>query len=200
MSVLGWLASVTALAFVMAVTPGPNNVLFAASGARVGYLRTLPGLLGMTTGFAAIIAVSGAGVGALVARSPWLRLALTVGASLYLLWLAIRLWRSSGRPASADGAGAVPGWWQFATLQFANPKTWLASLAFVSGFLGPHAPGGRAVDLLGVAWFLGVVWCAASVWVLFGAALRTRLADRHWSRFNKVLALLAASTIGTFWL
>jgi threonine/homoserine/homoserine lactone efflux protein len=34
--VTAWLGSIALLAFVMAATPGPNNLLFAAAGARNG--------------------------------------------------------------------------------------------------------------------------------------------------------------------
>lgn len=184
----------------MAVTPGPNNILFAASGARVGYLRTLPGLLGMLVGFATVILASAAGVGALIAGNERLQIVLTIGASAYMAWLAVRLWRSSGTANASGDHSTVMTWWQFAAFQFANPKTWLASLAFVSGFLGANAPGGYGIDAVGIVWFLMVVALSASVWVVFGATLRARMRTQHWSRINKVLAALAAGTITTFWM
>lgn len=195
-----WLSTVTTLAFVMAVTPGPNNILFAASGARVGYLRTLPGLLGMLVGFATIILASAAGIGAVIAGNERLQIVLTVGASAYMAWLAIRLWRSSGTANANGDSSPVMTWWQFAAFQFANPKTWLASIAFVSGFLGANAPGGYGMDAVGIVWFLTVVALSANVWVLFGATLRARMTTKHWSHLNKVLAALAAGTIVTFWI
>jgi len=86
-----WVTSVAVLAFVMAATPGPNNVLFAASGARVGYLRTVPGLTGMLGGFIVILVVCALGLGELVASTPEAQTAMTVLASCYMLWLGSRL-------------------------------------------------------------------------------------------------------------
>jgi len=88
---------------------------------------------------------------------------------------------------------------QMALFQLLNPKTWLASFAFASGYLAANSPGGFAVDLLGVATFLLVVLISASSWTLFGAAFRTRLRPPHWRIFNRALAVLALATIITFW-
>ncbi|MDQ3481727.1 MAG: LysE family translocator, partial [Actinomycetota bacterium] len=89
-------------------------------------------------------------------------------------------------------------WMQMALFQLLNPKTWLASLAFASGYLAANSPGGFAVDL-GVATFLLVVLFSASSWTLFGAAFRTRLRPPQWRIFNRALAVLALATIVTFW-
>ena len=47
-------------ASIAAFTPGPNNLMLAASGANFGLRRTLPHITGVTIGFvAAIFALSG---------------------------------------------------------------------------------------------------------------------------------------------
>jgi len=44
--------------------------------------------------------------------------------------------------ASGEGTDDKPllTWWQFAAFQFLNPKTWLATIAFVSASSGCTAP------------------------------------------------------------
>ncbi len=199
-AVTTWLASVATLALVMAATPGPNNVLFAASGARVGYLRSLPALFGMLVGFSCVIGASALGIGSLMKTYPDLKVSLQVAASGYMLWIALRLWRSAGNSRTPPVDRPAVKWWHLTALQLANPKTWLASLAFVSGFLGPNAPGGVLTDALGIAWFLTVVAISASVWVVFGAGLRTGLGAGRWSTVNRALGVLAAATVVTFWI
>jgi threonine/homoserine/homoserine lactone efflux protein len=197
--VITWLASLALLVFVMAATPGPNNILFAASGAHVGYRRTVPGLLGMLGGFAVILAACALGIGAVVPRGPAAQTSTTGLMSCYMVWLGLRLWRA---PASGPGrteAGMLT-WQQMAALQLLNPKTWIACLAFTSGYLANNSPGGLGIDLVGVATFLSVVLISASLWTLFGATLRARLRPQHWQIFNRSLAVLACAAVLTFWL
>ena len=198
-TVTAWVGSVALLSFVMAGTPGPNNVIFAAAGARQGYLRTVPMLGGMIVGFVVLIVACVVGIGGLVSGQPWSRLVLTVVASLYMAYLAVALWRAAPPEGPGDDAHGLMAWWQMALFQAANPKTWLAILVFPSGKLGPNSPGGLGADVVGSAVFLAVVGAAASMWAAFGAALHAGLGPTQWSRTMKVMAVLAALTIVTFW-
>src|ERR1700688_929488 len=95
---------------VMSITPGPNNLMLLSSGARFGLRRTLPHLLGITSGFLLVLLVTYAGVGAIILTYPSLKNVLTVACVLYLLWLGYQLLRHSGphdavfmRPGGAHG-------------------------------------------------------------------------------------------------
>jgi threonine/homoserine/homoserine lactone efflux protein len=190
---------VALLSFVMSATPGPNNVLFAAAGARQGYGRTVPMLSGMLLGFIVLIGACAAGVGGLVSGQAWTQVLLTAVASAYMAYLAVALWRAKPATGQRSERGSLMTWWQMALFQIANPKTWLAILAFASGKLGANSPGGWGLDLVGVAVFLGVVWFSASIWTLFGAVLHAGLGPAHWTWTMKAMAVLAALTIITFW-
>lgn len=72
-------------AFVMSITPGPNNVMLMSSGLIFGLRRTLPHLLGVPVGVVTQICITGAGLGALFAFEPRLQLVLKIAGSLYLL-------------------------------------------------------------------------------------------------------------------
>jgi threonine/homoserine/homoserine lactone efflux protein len=56
--------------FVMSITPGPNNVMLTASGARFGFRRTLPHILGIGCGFIVQLLAVCAGLSALFTRWP----------------------------------------------------------------------------------------------------------------------------------
>ena len=192
-----WLGSIALLAFVMAATPGPNNLLFAAAGARNGYVRTIPMLAGMLGGFVGLVGAGLLGVGGVVEAVPGSHLVLTAGASAYMGYLAIGLWRSS--PPTGGGDAPLMTWWQMGLFQVANPKTWMAVLTFVTGKLGPSSPGGALVDVLGAVCFLAVVCASASLWTVFGAALRTHLSPGSWRRAMRVMAAAAVLSIPTLW-
>ena len=53
-------------AFVTSVTPGPNNFMLLASGVNFGFFRTIPHILGISAGFAALLFSVGLGLGALL--------------------------------------------------------------------------------------------------------------------------------------
>src|SRR6267154_494683 len=91
--------------FVMSITPGPNNLMLLSSGARFGLRRTLPHLLGITSGFLLVLLVTFAGLDAVILAYPSLKSALTVACVLYLLWLGYQLLRA-GSPKDATPAPA----------------------------------------------------------------------------------------------
>src|SRR4051812_40270870 len=80
--------------FVMAITPGPNNVMLTASGANFGFRRTVPHLLGISAGCAIQMVSVCAGLSALFTRWPVLQTVLQWAGAAYLLWLGWKLVRS----------------------------------------------------------------------------------------------------------
>ena len=48
---LATLVSFSMFALMAAITPGPNNIMLAASGANYGFRRTLPHIIGVCFGF-----------------------------------------------------------------------------------------------------------------------------------------------------
>ena len=46
---------------IVSMTPGPNNLLLAASGANYGFYRTLPHMCGVIVSFAIMVVASGFG-------------------------------------------------------------------------------------------------------------------------------------------
>ncbi len=55
---------------VVSITPGPNNLLLAASGANFGFFKTLPHICGVIVGFALIVVASGFGLGIIFTEFP----------------------------------------------------------------------------------------------------------------------------------
>ncbi len=55
--------AMTSFAFVMAFTPGPNNIMLTASGVNFGFVRSLPHIFGIEVGFVALLAACALGLG-----------------------------------------------------------------------------------------------------------------------------------------
>jgi hypothetical protein len=125
-------------AVVAAVTPGPSNIMLTTAGARVGVLRGLPCLLGVTTGMGAMMFVVPLGLGSLVLEHPLVLKALHWGGAAFLLWLSWKIATSGSRIDSAPERDPV-GYLGAAIFQWVNPKSWLVTASAAGTFLGAHA-------------------------------------------------------------
>jgi threonine/homoserine/homoserine lactone efflux protein len=185
--------------FVMSSTPGPNNVMLATSAALFGYKRSLPQIIGTNSGVALQTFVTCLGLGQLFVAYPLLHQLLRVGGALYLVWLAWQLSASALRGAGvAEARESRPmSFVQAMLFQAVNPKSWVKSVTLATVFMpaGLSAPvGALLVALVGLV----VGFPSASMWALFGVAIRRWLNDPRKLRiFNltmgAVLVLLALS-------
>lgn len=192
------LAALALYAFVMSITPGPNNVMLTTSGLIFGLARTWPHILGIPFGVGVQLLAVGAGLGAIFAMEPRVQVALKLAGTLYLLWLAHRLWRAAG---VRDTRLARPiTFLQAAAFQFVNPKAWLIAVTVVSAFVTPGEGQALRLALVCMVFALVGIPCMA-VWAAFGAGLRRILADPAKLRLvNRGMSVLAAITAGLFWL
>ncbi|MEG6507591.1 LysE family translocator [Methyloligella sp. 2.7D] len=184
--------------FVMAITPGPNNMMLATSGLIFGMKRTLPHLFGIPTGGGLQIAIVGAGLGAAFAYEPRLQLAIKVGGTFYLLYLAWKLWRAAGLPEAT--ASKPITFLQAAAFQFANPKAWVLAVTAVAAYTTPGPDYVASLILVVVVCMVSMFPCSTT-WLTFGATLRRFLKhDKHLIMVNRTLAVMTALTGLIFWI
>ena len=175
----------------MSVTPGPNNLMLAASGVNFGFRRTLPHMLGISIGVGIQIVLV---AGLLAWVMTWLdalRLPLVFVGCAYLLWLAWRQARA-GQPGSSEKRQPL-GFFGAALFQWVNPKAWMMVLNAAILFL-PRGGGWGAALSLALVCALVNFPCIA-LWAVVGDRLRFRLRDPRALRvFNYAMALLLAAT------
>ncbi|WP_035879717.1 LysE family translocator [Cupriavidus sp. BIS7] len=191
LSAAQFLALATLLA-VGAFTPGPNTTIAAVTGANFGLRATLPHCIGVSFGFASIIALCASGVGALILTSPMLATAIHVIGVLYLLWLAYRIARST---SLAEKTVLRPmNVWQSAALQYANIKAWMLALAVAASYMaGAPSPGQRV--LLVSVMFAVFGFFSNGAYGVLGASLRRWLMQGKRVRwFNGAMGLALALT------
>ncbi|HEY5719235.1 MAG TPA: LysE family translocator [Gammaproteobacteria bacterium] len=161
MSLDTWL--LYALAAVgLSLTPGPNGLLSLTHGMRFGMRRTVFTISGGVLGFMLLIAVSMAGMGALLATSEQaFTLAKWVGAG-YLVYLGIRTWRAPPprvEPLLAGGPGRPASGWRLFSEGFlvatSNPKALIFFAAFLPQFIDPE--GSWLLQFLVMGGTFGVV-------------------------------------------
>ena len=147
------LAALALFCFAASITPGPNNAMLLASGANFGLRATLPHLAGVVLGFALLILVIGAGLGALFAAYPPLHTALKIVGGAYLLWLAARIATAKGM-AGREAGGRPITFFEAAAFQWVNPKAYAMAVGAVAAYV-PR--GGGAGDLLLLTLVFGLV-------------------------------------------
>jgi threonine/homoserine/homoserine lactone efflux protein len=136
---------------IVAVVPGPMVTLVLANGLTHGRRAALLNVAGAQLAMALMMGVLVAGLAVVVETMgwwfDWLRL---IGAA-YLVWLGIKLLRSSGdlgagtRPPAPRGGFFLQGF----LVMLSNPKVLLFFGAFIPQFVDPRGDAGEQVVLLG---------------------------------------------------
>ena len=185
------------LATAMSFSPGPNTTLSTALAANGGLRHALRFVVAVPVGWALLLLLCAAGVGALVVAMPVLRGGIKAVGVSYLLWLA---WKLSGSATLGQAAGDTLqiGFRQGVALQFVNIKAWLLALTIVAGWVAGQP---NALQRLAIVMPVMLVYAFTSnfVYALVGAVLRNWLAQgRRLLWFNRTMAAILVLT--AFWM
>lgn len=191
---LDLIASFAAFAFVMSITPGPNNVIALASGANFGFRRSMPFFTGVSIGFPIMLAVLATGFKAVLLTAPWVFDAIRVAGVLYMLWMAWHIATADGIDSGGGERAAPVSFLQGCALQWVNPKAWTIAV----GALAAYAPVDRfwlSIAMMG-ALFAVIAWPSTAVWALFGQLVQRWLSTPQRLRaFNVTMALLLVASL-----
>lgn len=184
--------SLALFAFVSTFTPGPNNMMLMASGANIGFYRTIPHILGVIFGFGLMIFLVGIGANEVFSVFPNLHQVLTWFCLAYLVYLAVKIGIS--RPELSNQSYRPMSFISAAMFQWVNPKGWSMALTAVSVY-NPTATldGLLFVTLI----FVLVNFPSTTSWVFVGKKISTLLKEQsHIRLFNITMAvILVGSTL-----
>ncbi|MEL7415466.1 MAG: LysE family translocator [Pseudomonadota bacterium] len=185
------------LAFVFAglFSPGPNVVLLTASGARFGFRRTVPHVLGVAGGVGITAGLTGLGLGAVLLAYPSVTFAFKLVAAAWILYLAWKLFRATR--AERRDVGDRPFTFVEAVLfQWVNPKVWAIAVA-ASAFVAEAGPVGAGTQL--ALAFAGINLGVCLFWSFAGSLLtyllKTPLAFTIFMRFMAALLAISAGLV-----
>ena len=175
-------------------SPGPNNIMAAASGAAVGLRRTVPQIAGVTIGFSVMLVALAFGGGSIFAGYPALHSWLRIVGALYLLYLAWRIAGAGNPTVSARGHRPLT-FLEAALFQWANPKAWTLALGSIAAFTPVGKP--FAFELAAIICIFAVMAVASLVtWCLFGVTVSRFLTSPRALRvFNLTMAALVALSV-----
>jgi len=190
---LEFFAPIMVFAFSSLITPGPNNIIIATSGANFGFRSALPVIFGVCFGFAAMVLFVTFGLAGVFIRYPPAQTVLRAVGFAFMLYLAWKIAAADIRDEKVTGA--PPSFAQMVLFQWVNPKAWamsgVAAVAFTTG-------GGAFAEAVLIALvFLFISLPCQLLWGLFGAAIGDflRASRRRLRAFN---CIMAALMVGAF--
>lgn len=159
-----------AAVFFLIITPGPGVLSAAGVGAAFGIRPGLRYVLGLFIGNNLVILAVISGVAGVVLTTPWLRSALFVLSTVYLLYLAMRI-AFAGSTIAFSPATSQPGVLAGILLQPINPKAYAVNTALFSGFA--IFPDAFVTEALLKLLIVNAIWVPIHVlWVWFGARIK----------------------------
>ena len=152
-------------------SPGPGIAALVAVGRARGLVGGLPYFVGLQLGLATAAGITAAGLFSLLAAFPSALRAMTIAATVYLVYLACRIASSAvGATAQAsDGAHASPA--AGFLLGVTNPKAYLAFASLLASYT--LIKGSAQQDAF-TKWFLlvAVMIVVDILWLYVGVVLR----------------------------
>ncbi|MBB5577864.1 LysE family translocator [Rhizobium paranaense] len=187
------LAPFLIFAFLMTVSPGPNNAMALASGVRVGLAGSFPLIGGIAAGVALQMLAIGLGLGTLFEAYPVTHEILRIGGSFYLMSFAWKIARSG--PIVESTESSPIGFWGAVAFQWVNPKAWAITVSAAATYI-PSSDYLLNISIAAALLAL-VAIPSVAVWAAAGRLLRNVLTRPTYARiFNLSVAfLLVASTV-----
>ena len=174
---------------VMAITPGPNNLMCLYLGASGGFRRFVRFFCGSMTGLFVKCALCGLLNVLLAEKIPVVVPYLKWLGALYMVYLAFGMVRS-GLKEEEDETGSGEGTFRSGILlQVLNVKSWVAALSIFSVYVIPFT---TAVGAIVLSAFTFTFFCAvaSTLWCSFGAAIQ-----KIYRRFRLPLSIILALTL-----
>lgn len=169
------LTALLILSTAASFTPGPNTTLSTALAANQGLRSALRFILAVPVGWGLLLGLCMAGLGHLVLAIPALRWVITISGTLYLLWMASRLW-CTRELGNANEDRLTITFFQGVGVQFLNIKAWMLALSIVAGWVaGKEDALARSLVLLPIMMGFGLV--SNLTYAVMGSLLRQWLAQ-----------------------
>ena len=179
----------TATLALWVLLPGPGNLMIAGRALSGGVRATLGLITGMLLGDVLYMVLVFLGLAALGQALGEFFVFVRIAAGLYLIWLGIKLWRTTPEATLETGAAPTRGGWRDLMAGFGltlgNPKAILFHLAFLPTFF--DLPGLGLWDALAIMAifltmvglsFLGYAAAAAQARGFFQSPRRLRILNR----------------------
>jgi len=187
------IATISVYYFVMYATPGPNNSILTASGIKFGFIRSIPNIIGISSGHGVQLALVCFGLGSLFTQFPILLEVLKYIGACYLLYLAWKMFGSLNISITEEKSSPLK-YYEAILFQFVNPKAWVICITAVSLFYPEN------VNLIIGTLFLVIMSTiinlpSISIWAFGGSIIRRYLSNKKLKTIIEwILAILLLGT------
>ena len=187
------IATISVYYFVMYATPGPNNSILTASGIKFGFVRSIPNIIGISSGHGIQLALVCFGLGSLFTQFPILLEILKYIGACYLLYLAWKMFGSLNISITEEKSSPLK-YHEAILFQFVNPKAWVICITAVSLFYPEN------VNLIIGTLFLVIMSTiinlpSISMWAFGGSIIRRYLSNKKLKTIIEwILAILLLGT------
>jgi threonine/homoserine/homoserine lactone efflux protein len=185
-------------ATIMVITPGPANLVLMSSGARFGFYKSIPFVIGVTFGKLFLTLGLGLGFLTLVYSNEFLLNGIKILGTAYIFWLSWKiLFLKLDKNSSSDH---VPSLTNGLLVHPLNPKAWAMIIAAYTQFTSFGSSNLEISWLTEVAivasTFFAIQAVSHSLWCLGGGLIFNFLVKTNISR-QIVVTFLSVLTIGT---
>ena len=195
------LVGFVAVHLLAVMSPGPSFLVVARASVARSRRSAIWSALGMGAGSVVWALAALFGLDVLFQIAPWLYTAMKVAGALFLIYLAVMLWRQADRPvpvlrpADATGASALAAFRLGLLTQLANPKVVVFFGSIFLAVLPAERPGWMSLALLVLVFFDEFLWYAVVAIAFSVERLRSgyqrlkRIIDRVTGGFLGLLGL-----------
>lgn len=156
-----------------AMSPGPSFVIVARNAIGLSRGDGLATALGMGVGGVFFSGIALLGLYTLLATVEWLYVGLKVAGGVYLVYLAVKIWRGAAQPLAFDNAQRAAtnvrkSFWVGLSTQLSNPKTAVYYGSIFAALLPQHPPLWcyftlpPAIFAIEAGWYTVVAMCFSS--------------------------------------
>ena len=187
-------------ATIMVVTPGPANLVLMSSGARFGFYKSIPFVVGVTCGKLFLTIGLGLGFLTLIHSNQLLLNMIRIVGTVYICWLSWKILFLKLEKDNSNNQDYVPSLANGLLVHPLNPKAWAMIIAAYTQFT---SFGNFQVE---INWLTEVIIVAStfftiqaishSLWCWGGGLIFNFLATKDISR-QIVVITLSILTVGT---
>ena len=180
------IVSLALFSTVAAFTPGPNNLMLAASGVNYGFQRTLPHIGGITVGFLLLILAAGLGLARLFIALPELHTILRILSLGFLLYLG---WKIAMAGPIEDARSSKPlSFGAALAFQWVNPKAITVTISTITAYTGNSTSPYTDLAIIFVIYAITTIGSTVA-WAIAGQMIGYVLKDNKKRRlFNYMMA------------